>query len=511
MKKIYIITYLVFLTGYLSAQVVLPTEYYKFTDGSLEGENGTNSDFLSTALTLTRIPDKDGVANGAIEFDRAFDYSLGNPNLSTANGLSVSFWLKPSVSDAETRVVFAQRPSCSAVNMFAVRVKNGNVQFEMRSVSGGTSITTPYTLNTWQKFTFIIEESTNMLKAYTGDSLTSSIVFNEATRPDTFSGDILLTGSPCIGVNGTQRYLGGLDELKFYNTSLSNPTNDSEHYKFSNLSLEGENGTNEGVISTLLTATSDNNDNMDEAINLNVNQHSLGNPNLSTTNGLTISFWLKPSIAITDANTRVVFSQRGICGATEMMSVNSKSGEISLELRTPNSVTFLDVPYSVGTWQHFTFTLDRTNNPIIKGYKDGVFVKEIEALGNIPESFTGDNIYLTGSPCIGVDGTLRYEGGIDELRFYNRTLTVGEITRDFNANLVNGIFTSSKTIENILNIYPNPASSIINTEEGQLEIVDLAGNLVLSTESNGKVDVSALVTGVYIVTQNEKKTKLIIE
>jgi len=48
-------------------------------------------------------------------------------------------------------------------------------------------------------------------------------------------------------------------------------------------------------------------------------------------------------------------------------------------------------------------------------------------------------------------------------------------------------------------IYPNPATSTINTEEGQLEIVDLTGNLVLSTESNGKVDVSSLETGVYIL------------
>ena len=73
----------------------------------------------------------------------------------------------------------------------------------------------------------------------------------------------------------------------------------------------------------------------------------------------------------------------------------------------------------------------------------------------------------------------------------------------------NGLF-SSNTPERLA-IYPNPATSIINTEEGQLEIMDLTGSPVLSTQSNGKVDVSNLETGIYFVTQNGKRTKLIIE
>ena len=60
-------------------------------------------------------------------------------------------------------------------------------------------------------------------------------------------------------------------------------------------------------------------------------------------------------------------------------------------------------------------------------------------------------------------------------------------------------------------LYPNPASDLINTEVGQLNIFDALGNPVLSTESKGKVDVSSLETGIYFVTQNGKRTKLIIE
>jgi len=70
-------------------------------------------------------------------------------------------------------------------------------------------------------------------------------------------------------------------------------------------------------------------------------------------------------------------------------------------------------------------------------------------------------------------------------------------------------FNSSK--ETSLNIYPNPATSTINTEEGNLEIVDALGNLILNTESTGKVDISSLDSGIYIVTQNGKRTTLIVE
>ena len=73
----------------------------------------------------------------------------------------------------------------------------------------------------------------------------------------------------------------------------------------------------------------------------------------------------------------------------------------------------------------------------------------------------------------------------------------------------NGLF-SSNTPER-LTIFPNPATSLINTEDGQLEILDLTGNPVLSTSSNGQVDVSSLESGVYLVTQNGKKAKLVIE
>ena len=60
-------------------------------------------------------------------------------------------------------------------------------------------------------------------------------------------------------------------------------------------------------------------------------------------------------------------------------------------------------------------------------------------------------------------------------------------------------------------LYLNSASSIININSGQLDIFDAIGNEVLNRESRAKVDISDLKSGIYIVTQNGKRTKLIIE
>jgi len=87
--------------------------------------------------------------------------------------------------------------------------------------------------------------------------------------------------------------------------------------------------------------------------------------------------------------------------------------------------------------------------------------------------------------------------------------THGKITEYRNTSVISGL-SFNKELES-LNIFPNPASSIINTEEGTLEILDLTGHLVLSTESNGQVDVSDLESGIYIVILNGKKTKLVVE
>ena len=65
--------------------------------------------------------------------------------------------------------------------------------------------------------------------------------------------------------------------------------------------------------------------------------------------------------------------------------------------------------------------------------------------------------------------------------------------------------------KNQLVVSPNPASDMINTEKGELTIMNSNGEVVLTTISDGQVDVSFLESGFYVVSMEGKMSKLVIE
>jgi len=97
-------------------------------------------------------------------------------------------------------------------------------------------------------------------------------------------------------------------------------------------------------------------------------------------------------------------------------------------------------------WHHITITADWTNNEN-KGYVDGVQVDSynLSSLGNCSVSTTG---------YIGRYGSYHFNGTIDEVRIYNRSLSATEV-----AGLYNG------TKSNHLSLYSNPTEGI-NNESG---------------------------------------------
>ena len=62
-----------------------------------------------------------------------------------------------------------------------------------------------------------------------------------------------------------------------------------------------------------------------------------------------------------------------------------------------------------------------------------------------------------------------------------------------------------------LDIHPNPASSVIYLQEGEVEFYDIIGNLVLTAQSTGSLDISKLVSGIYFLVSNNRTARLTIE
>ncbi len=165
-----------------------------------------------------------------------------------------------------------------------------------------------------------------------------------------------------------------------------------------------------------------------------------------------------------------------------------------------------------GTWYHVAII---SKNDSCSFYVNGVFVQSTHNEAPYPSDTT--------QPLeIGRDyaGSIDYfNGTMDELRLYNRTLTSTEIL-----NLYNGpntsIIKTSLSKQNF-NIFPNPSTGIINFEindfeVSKVEIINSFGAIIYSNKFSETIDLKYISKGIYFIKLFDKEnfvlnSKLIIE
>ncbi len=79
---------------------------------------------------------------------------------------------------------------------------------------------------------------------------------------------------------------------------------------------------------------------------------------------------------------------------------------------------------------------------------------------------------------------------------------------------VGGVGVNELNTNNSITIYPNPSQASVVSFSQQLSNVNLyntVGQLMLSSNTTMKLDISSLSTGIYMLTSNEGRSKLIVE
>lgn len=108
----------------------------------------------------------------------------------------------------------------------------------------------------------------------------------------------------------------------------------------------------------------------------------------------------------------------------------------------------------------------------------------------------------------------KHDGAIDDVRFYNRALSLNEISELYHLNNYLGTEENSKKSE--IKIFPNPTDKILTvsrqtTEIMAVDIYDFSGKLIYREISNQKeinIDVSSFPGGMYTLkTSSEKFSK----
>lgn len=184
--------------------------------------------------------DSVGTANGTItgsvayvpgRYGQAFDFNGGEIACGTTAGnfgtddFTIAFWVKnpPEVAAFE---VMSKRPSCFYGSFFDVRAGSGasgaGMYIEAYSNSSGSNkILVPATGmldDNWHHIVFR-RQGTKVVAARDGiivNTFTSSGVTNISN-----SAQLKFVGGPCVGTDGTIRYTGLLDDIRFYNRFLS--------------------------------------------------------------------------------------------------------------------------------------------------------------------------------------------------------------------------------------------------------------------------------------------------
>ncbi|MFI5222408.1 MAG: LamG-like jellyroll fold domain-containing protein, partial [Bacteroidia bacterium] len=224
---------------------------------------------------------------------------------------------------------------------------------------------------------------------------------------------------------------------------------------------------------------------------------------------LSISVWIKPTGNVSTQGF-ILFDGNSQCGNdlallftnNTIKLVAQKSGAVldgSVQTSLPST--------SFNNWYHIVWTMSPSQSKV---FINGALSNTINSSGsNVGYHYTptiGSMFDGNTAPC-GSPRSAFFEGGIDDIRVYNRTLSLTEVNR-----LYNFTYTGVSKLDNEstqINIYPNPSQGLLNIESNgksgqsmKVDFYDLMGRNVKQLDiprPNSTIDVSDLNSGIYSV------------
>ncbi len=228
-----------------------------------------------------------------------------------------------------------------------------------------------------------------------------------------------------------------------------------------------------------------------------------------------ISFWIRvDSINIQDAESYIIdfghWDQRLKISLPQHLKVvfttNSKNTQFDNFISDMDSGSGNEMVK--GFWWHVTMVHDGTNDLI---YVNGIEANKKPVTGVL--NTTSRPLGIGSNP---IDGGQYFIGGLDEVKFYNRALTVDEISKLYTDGTV-GVQETYIVQQYIEDVFPNPATdkirvfhSLPSKQNVFINVYDIAGRqlgrqeLSRSEIANGffEIDVHDYKSGIYFINVN---------
>ena len=215
-----------------------------------------------------------------------------------------------------------------------------------------------------------------------------------------------------------------------------------------------------------------------------------------------ITFWVKPEEAIFQT-----FLYSGGPTNGEVFSIQMEaSGVLRVTDNDQNFVKMIDMPLTIGSWNHIAITLPSNNTfNSIQLYKDGVASTETH-FGSNPLLNTATN---------GINFFPRYKGLASDIRYFTSTLCGSEIESIFNDRRTTLSVDENTFKDNKIHVYPTVVSSSVFFSEPvhSVKVVNILGKTFVSKNNSSitELDLSFLSSGFYILQINQKQVVKILK
>lgn len=397
--------------------------------------------------TLTPTTDRKGKANGAYVFGGGYITAPDSPSLNIqGNQVTMSAWFKPSVDVSAMNntypTLIAKRPW--QVGGYAAHFVRNNGEIIVQYCYTGTcphaSNGTPLTANTWYHYVGVVDGSKLYLYI-------NGVLVKEVTASGVAIGS---SAGSLFGIG--QNFQGAIDDVRIYNRALSAEEVATQYNSYEpqiNVGGSSTSGTAEGVnllsglvgrwdfagnandssayrnhgSASSVTVTSGHKGDANSAYNFNSGNSSLitipATSSLSLPGDMTVSAWIKPSAATQSPFARIVTKYDGskinyllaYDGDPRMRFIVDDG---SLNRMTAKSISDVN---STTNWYHVVAVRNSTGMYL---YLNG----SLEATVMPPSPANQINtspLYIGG----GVGNS--FNGVIDDVRLYNRALSVAEV------------------------------------------------------------------------------------
>jgi hypothetical protein len=398
------------------------------------------------------------IEDGAMKFD-GVDAKVGNNTISsqidTSNSFSFATWVKidsiPPSGTSKNVISFLY----SGTNLKGTGIQvtnNSNIprfDFSTRndSVQKSTSSTSISYLNNWVFVSGTYDNINNNQSIYVNGNLIKSDIgaeYTNSTRGIRIGGNDVISGLPSY-------FNGSIDQVTIFNRSLRSSeiaglyAQGRNQYsnittglvaQYSGRDYSGTAGTPTTIQDTNHLSQGKINQAFNfDGVNDYVNTTTISNSNFNGTDGFTISAWVNALNFGANNNGRIINKGSGT-SATDGTSfqISSTSNRLSLNVNgsSSNSETNSFTSEMFNSWQHVSVIVSQ--NGSVSFYVNG---NTKNGVGSDLVSASTTNITSLGSLMIGNNYNLirGFNGSIDDVRIYNRSLSETEILNIYNEGL----------------------------------------------------------------------------